>query len=32
VKQGLAPLIVDGLGKCQAGLTTIEEVERSVAV
>ncbi len=32
VAQGLAPLIVDGLAKCQAGLTTIEEVERAVAV
>ena len=27
----LRPLVVDGLGKCLAGLTTVEEVERAVA-
>jgi general secretion pathway protein E len=28
---GLRPLIADGIAKCVAGLTTLEEVERSVA-
>jgi type II secretory ATPase GspE/PulE/Tfp pilus assembly ATPase PilB-like protein len=31
LQQGLRPLVVDGLGKCLAGLTTVEEVERAVA-
>ena len=32
VERGLRPLVADGLGKCVAGLTTVEEVERAVAV
>ncbi len=31
LEHGLRPLVVDGLGKCVAGLTTVQEVETAVA-